>query len=429
MPENITVSCISEVPGAQDIVATDTCDDSPIVVFSQSELPSCNGQVINTWTATDACGNKTSYSQIVTIIDTVAPTFTSDLPESTTVECSAIPSAADVTAMDNCGGEVSVTYNEVINSEEGSCTQNYTITRTWSAEDCAGNAVVHSQIITVVDTTAPEIIDAPDSEISVTCSYIPEPAVIVAVDNCSSNIQINFEETITDVDNNGVYQIIRLWTIEDVCGNTTMFTQTISVLPLEIEANEPVLVYTEDDPVDLNNLINAGAVAGGTWTDDDSSGALNGSIFDPSEADPGQYHLTYTSNEDGCIVLYTILIIVREKDPAPPCVDCEVLPCQSPSNIEISKVVTSNNDGINDTFEISDVSACGFVPAVQIFNRWGKLVYQSDNYQNTWRGFNEGGGPTIGSGDKLPTGTYYYIVNILGSGFAPITGYIYLGTN
>jgi gliding motility-associated-like protein len=105
------------------------------------------------------------------------------------------------------------------------------------------------------------------------------------------------------------------------------------------------------------------------------------------------------------------------------------LACETPESIEISKVVTANGDGINDTFNVSDVSECGFTTAVQIFNRWGKLVYKSDNYYNTWDGYHDQGGPTIGAGCKLPTGTYYYIVNVVGSGYAPITGYIYLGTN
>jgi len=109
--------------------------------------------------------------------------------------------------------------------------------------------------------------------------------------------------------------------------------------------------------------------------------------------------------------------------------DCVFLSCESPDSIEISKVVTANNDGINDTFMVSDVESCGFTAAVMIFNRWGKMVYQSDSYHNNWRGYNEEGGSTIGSAGLLPTGTYYYIVNIVGSGYKPRTGYIYLGTN
>ncbi|MDO9136338.1 MAG: gliding motility-associated C-terminal domain-containing protein, partial [Lutibacter sp.] len=69
---------------------------------------------------------------------------------------------------------------------------------------------------------------------------------------------------------------------------------------------------------------------------------------------------------------------------------------------------------------------------VKIFNRWGKMVYHSDNYLNNWSGRHDGSGMKIGSNSELPTGTYYYIVNIIdtgGSSLKPITGYIYLGTH
>jgi gliding motility-associated-like protein len=92
-------------------------------------------------------------------------------------------------------------------------------------------------------------------------------------------------------------------------------------------------------------------------------------------------------------------------------------------------VVTANNDGVNDFFSISEIAECGFTADVSIFNRWGKRVYYSKNYQNNWGGYHDGSGPTMGSNDKLPTGTYYYVVKIVGSGYKPITGYIYLGTN
>ena len=94
------------------------------------------------------------------------------------------------------------------------------------------------------------------------------------------------------------------------------------------------------------------------------------------------------------------------------------------------RALTAKNDGKNDTFNIGELiedGGCTYV--VKIFNRWGKIVYQSDNYQNDWGGYNQEGGITIGSDGALPTGTYYYIVNIVGSGYQPRTGYIYLGTN
>ena len=171
---------------------------------------------------------------------------------------------------------------------------------------------------------------------------------------------------------------------------------------------------------DLKSLLTAGYVAGGTWTDVNNSGGLSGDLFDPSIVNLGDYEFIYTE-PGSCGNNITVYVNVND--------DCIVLPCSTEGTIEISKVVTANDDGVNDVFTISDVASCGFTAEVQIFNRWGKMVYKSENYQNNWKGYHDNSGLTIGSNNKLPAGTYYYIVKIIGSGYKPITGYIYLGTN
>ncbi|MEQ8928082.1 MAG: LamG-like jellyroll fold domain-containing protein [Fulvivirga sp.] len=58
----------------------------------------------------------------------------------------------------------------------------------------------------------------------------------------------------------------------------------------------------------------------------------------------------------------------------------------------IPNIITPNNDGKNDTWIVmSDAKLF-----VKIYNRWGRVVYQSDNYQNDFQG------------DGLSTGIYYY---------------------
>ncbi|UMB60077.1 gliding motility-associated C-terminal domain-containing protein [Lutibacter sp. A80] len=180
-----------------------------------------------------------------------------------------------------------------------------------------------------------------------------------------------------------------------------------------------VILCIEDLEMDLTTLLVDDYESGGTWIDEFDSGGLTGDYFDPSIVNLGVYEFTYT--EPGqCGRIIKVYLEVND--------DCVVLPC-STTELEISKVVTPNNDGFNDQFEISGLEGCGFTFDVQIFNRWGKMVFQSSNYQNDWKGNFNTGGATIGSSTELPTGTYYYIVNVLSSGFEPITGYIYLGTN
>ena len=50
---------------------------------------------------------------------------------------------------------------------------------------------------------------------------------------------------------------------------------------------------------------------------------------------------------------------------------------------EFPNVITTNGDGINDLFEIQDLPTN---TEVIIINRWGNVVFLSDNYQNNWDG-------------------------------------------
>ena len=55
--------------------------------------------------------------------------------------------------------------------------------------------------------------------------------------------------------------------------------------------------------------------------------------------------------------------------------------------------------------------------SIKIFNRWGVLVFESDDYGNTsssdnvFKGFSKGR-ITIQKNKRLPTGTYYYIIYV-----------------
>jgi gliding motility-associated-like protein len=94
---------------------------------------------------------------------------------------------------------------------------------------------------------------------------------------------------------------------------------------------------------------------------------------------------------------------------------------------KFSKAVTANSDGFNDFFTVGGIEDCGFVIEVEIYNRWGSRVYKSTDYQNDWNGQNIGS--TVGGSDTVPTGTYYYVVNLRNSGLDPFAGPVYVATN
>lgn len=63
-------------------------------------------------------------------------------------------------------------------------------------------------------------------------------------------------------------------------------------------------------------------------------------------------------------------------------------------------VITANNDGINDNFLIENAEKQPNNRLV-IFNRWREIVYQTEGYQNDWKG-------TAQNGQLLPQAAYYY---------------------
>ncbi|MFD2568565.1 T9SS type B sorting domain-containing protein, partial [Pseudotenacibaculum haliotis] len=94
-----------------------------------------------------------------------------------------------------------------------------------------------------------------------------------------------------------------------------------------------------------------------------------------------------------------------------------------PVCLTIYNEFSPNGDGVNDFFVIDCIDQ---YPnnTLEILNRWGNTVFKKRNYDNSWDGTSTGRA-TINAGEKLPVGTYYYVLD-LGNGSKPKTGWIYL---
>ncbi|WP_080057824.1 SdrD B-like domain-containing protein [Spirosoma aerolatum] len=79
--------------------------------------------------------------------------------------------------------------------------------------------------------------------------------------------------------------------------------------------------------------------------------------------------------------------------------------------IFIPQGFSPNGDGINDRFVIR--GANGLTVSLEVYNRWGNLVYKNEDYQNDWDG-KPNTGIVLSSADSngVPDGTYYYVVNL-----------------
>jgi gliding motility-associated-like protein len=84
---------------------------------------------------------------------------------------------------------------------------------------------------------------------------------------------------------------------------------------------------------------------------------------------------------------------------------------------------TPDGDGINDVFVIAGLENFP-LNNLKIFNRWGALVYEVENYENNWGGLSIN--PMNFLTDQLPTGTYYYILDTYSTKYGTIKGSVYL---
>ncbi len=429
-PETVTIQCIGNLPTPNINVVADASDNCSIptvqFVSDVSDNVSCLETIIRTYSITDSCGNSINVTQNFIISDDILPTASN--PETIYAQCSGeiLPPNTNVVTdeADNCSVPTVEFISEI--SDNQTCPE--TITRTYSVTDDCGNSINVIQTIIINDNINPEMISNNDEvEFTIRCEEVPDVPIIEFRDNCTTDVDINFTETITTIDESN-YDIIRNWIASDDCNNQTSFTQTIHVRRLNENRVQIVDLCIDDSPIDLYTFISSVALnLEGHWESTQLDLLIDG-VFTPADLPMGIYEFSYIFENNACSSINTFIIDLND--------DCVYYPCiESTADVTISKMVTPNNDSYNDHFEISyalnensnNNNICDITTNVKIFNRWGKKIYESEgDYQNDWCG--DSPLSSLGRSDNLPTGTYYYIVDLKNSDLKPIQGYIYLGT-
>ena len=100
----------------------------------------------------------------------------------------------------------------------------------------------------------------------------------------------------------------------------------------------------------------------------------------------GEYYVKLIVNSASCQATDSIKVNVRE------------------SMLEVPNVFTPNGDGINDEFRVAYRSLATF--RMMVFNRWGRIVYDSTNPAKGWDG-------RI-NGKNAAEGAYYYLIEAAG---------------
>jgi len=135
------------------------------------------------------------------------------------------------------------------------------------------------------------------------------------------------------------------------------------------------------------------AAAGGTapytyaWSDGSTESSINLSLS------PGNYIVTVI-DENACTEDTSFMIVT---------ISAECVP----------NVFTPNGDNINDTWNLESTFLYSD-SEIRIYNRYGRLIFQSVGYSSPWDGKNE-------NGNDVPEGAYFYNIDI-GHDFDPIKG-------
>ncbi len=293
------------------------------------------GTNIIKWTATDSNGNTASVTQNVVVKDYISPTINvSNLTVNASASCGATNINFGVTTADNCS-VASVKNNAPAFFPLGDTTI------TWTVIDGSGNITTTSQVITVVDVTAPVIVTPSAVNLNattcVTLYNLPEPIV---TDNCS----------IASITNNapvggfpiGVTTVT--WTVTDGSGNISTVTQTVTVTDVAF----PTITAPSNLTLNANNSCVAYNVNLGTPTTADNCAVASVTNNAPTTYELGTTTVTWTvtdtsGNATTVDQLVTVVDTIKPIIVAPaPVTVASTLNCGA-SNVALGSPVVTDN--------------------------------------------------------------------------------------
>ncbi|MCB0706023.1 MAG: gliding motility-associated C-terminal domain-containing protein [Saprospiraceae bacterium] len=233
VPMDTTIACGEQIPVAPTVTASDNCDlNLPAVSFNSSDDQTANGScsdanytITRTWSVSDNCGNMAMETQVITVVDTVAPLFT--VPVDTTLDCGSDVSPATtgeidpLSISDNCLAGFIIGFSD--DSTTLGCPQNLDIARTWMVGDSCGNIRSIVQHIFLIDTIAPSFTPPAQDTIYLACDASTNPAdtgmPTDLADNCDAQVSLTHTDLFTDQVCTNSFTILRTWYVEDACGN------------------------------------------------------------------------------------------------------------------------------------------------------------------------------------------------------------------
>jgi gliding motility-associated-like protein len=368
---------------------------TPFIVVSQS------GDYTLTAVGTNGCA-ATSTPITVFIGDDTAPTISAPLNVTTTpnLGCEAIGVALGTpVTSDNCG------VASVTNDAPAIFPIGNTIV-TWTVTDASGNTATATQVVTVVDQSAPVVTSTP-ADITVSSNDFCEATGVelgmpMATDNCTNDLTITNNAPST-------YPLgttTVTWTITDASGNSTTVDQTVTV----VDQTAPVVLLANTSVIlDANGSasINFADVDNGSYDNCGIASVILGqSEFDCSNVGNNLITVTVIDNSGNQSTAQVMVTVIAS--------DACGNSAFGPS---VPDAFTPNGNNFNDTWVIPGLEGYN-TKEMTVYSRYGTLVYYSSQYNNDWDG------TLLNTGSPVPDGTYYYILNL--DGGKQLNGYVYI---
>jgi gliding motility-associated-like protein len=438
--------------------AADNCDNSPTIEIVDNPATYSPGIYTIEYYAVDDSGNSSdTLSFILEIIDNNAPVFIPldnnyyttcdinfDYPDMYAVICGGeVIMATDISAPLTLGNNtiqylatapngISVIYTYTVNVIElptvnwvvpaticynaepinldATTTSEYTI----SIEINGTNTVLAGNTLNPLDyavgsyTLILDVIsDTCSADITNTINIISGPQFVIAEDSiatCTNEAGTLYNAANSDVTWNTPAEVVATYTNNEVTFSSNIYgsylitaiaddngcTSTDSIYVTFWE--QPQVPYAGPDaelPL-VGEFITQGEYSGvGTYTWNTISG--NGNIADENELitvvtelETGNNIFTLVVSNGICTAADTVIINLN--------------------GLVIPTGFSPNNDGVNDNFEIAGIDMTEKA-LLEVYNRWGQLIYKSTKYTNDWNARNM-------QNELLPDDTYFYELTI-----------------
>jgi gliding motility-associated-like protein/uncharacterized repeat protein (TIGR01451 family) len=451
---NVTVKS-NEAPNATDNLSIPISGSAAMTIDKTSATTSVNtaGQNITYNYLLKNTGNKTLTG--ITLTDdkvNAQPTcIATTLAPGATTTCSAVYTVkqADIDAGGNITNNVTAKSNEAPDATDnlsipvsGSAAMTVDKTSATTSVNTAGQIITYNYLLTNNGSKTITGIVLTDNKVDAQPACLATTLLPGATTNCSAVYTVKQADINWGYIENTVFAEGKIAGEPLINDSDKVIIKAVQTPSLEVEITDDWTGDVLGISDEINYLIQITNTGNVTITNIIVEDSLTGLLTNISELQPGQSRIINTvyiitdsdfKNKKVINTAYAsgsflsgynseLMTIESESTVVVDVGECELL---------IPQIFTPNDDGIQDYFRIQCIENYPNAK-IEIYNRWGQLVYNQENYGNTevwgttdaWWGGYSNHNMSLGR-EKLPSATYFYVI-YFNNGTNPQNGFIFL---